>query len=232
MIQMRLIFPTGIIKVHERRDFDETMTIFKATFCALLAALFLTTSGIATAGEMEDSATAFVQDLEKEAITALTDTTKPRVERVEAFRSLFREKFAVGVIGRWTLGRSWRKATEEEQKEFLILFEDLMVATYVDRFSSYAGEGLKYTKTVPVDENMSTVHTEIVRPDQAEARAISVLWRVGRQGELYKVLDVVVQGASMSLTLQKEFTAIVRNTGSVAGLIEELRKKTAELNQT
>ena len=208
------------------------MTIFKTTFCALFAALFLVTSGVVKAGDMDDSATAFVQDLEKEAIAALADTTKPRPDRVTAFRSLFRDKFAVGVIGRWTLGRSWRKASPEEQKEFLMLFEDLMVATYVDRFSSYAGEGLKYTKTVPVDENMSTVHTEIVRPDQADARPISVLWRVGRQGELYKVLDVVVQGASMSLTLQKEFTAIVRNKGSVAGLIEELRKKTAELNQT
>ena len=208
------------------------MNLFKSTFCVLLAALFLVTSGVVKAGDMDDSATAFVQDLEKEAIAALADTTKPRPDRVTAFRSLFRDKFAVGVIGRWTLGRSWRKASPEEQKEFLMLFEDLMVATYVDRFSSYAGEGLKYTKTVPVDENMSTVHTEIVRPDQVDARPISVLWRVGRQGELYKVLDVVVQGASMSLTLQKEFTAIVRNKGSVAGLIEELRKKTAELNQT
>ncbi len=72
---------------------------------------------------------------------------------------------------------------------------------------------------------MSTVHTEIVRPDQADARPISVLWRVGRQGELYKVLDVVVQGASMSLTLQKEFTAIVRNKGSVADCLKNCARK-------
>lgn len=209
-----------------------TLTLFRSSLLAFLAALFFLSTGIVEAGEMEDNATSFVQDLEKEAVTSLTDTTKSRAERVTAFRSLFREKFAVGVIGRWTLGRSWRKASKEEQKEFLELFEDLMVATYVDRFASYAGDGLKYTKTIAVDENMSTVHTEIVRPDQVDARAINVLWRIGRQGEVYKVLDVVVQGASMSLTLQKEFTAIVRNKGSVAGLLEELRKKTAELNQT
>ena len=208
------------------------MKRIKFSFCALLAVLFFSMSTGTHAGEMDDKATAFVQDLEKEAVSSLTDTTKPRQERVDAFRTLFREKFAVDVIGRWTLGRSWRKASKEEQTEFLELFEDLMVATYVDRFANYAGDGLKYTKTVPVDENMSTVHTEIVRPDQVDSRPISVLWRVGRQGELYKVLDVVVQGASMSLTLQKEFTAIVRNKGSVAGLLEELRKKTAELNQT
>lgn len=208
------------------------MKRFKFSFYALFAVLFFSMPTGTYAGELEDKATSFVQDLEKEAVSSLTDTSKPRQERVDAFRLLFRDKFAVGTIGRWTLGRSWRKASEDERTEFLELFEDLMVATYVDRFANYAGEGLKYTKTVPVKENMATVHTEIVRPDQADARPISVLWRVGRQGELFKVLDVVVQGASMSLTLQKEFTAIVRNKGSVAGLIEELRKKTAELNQT
>lgn len=208
------------------------MKRIKLSFFTLLAALFLSVPSGVFAGEMEDKATSFVQDLEKAAVSSLTDTTKPRQERVDAFRTLFRDKFAVNVIGRWTLGRSWRKANKEEQTEFLKLFEDLMVATYVDRFANYAGEGLKYTKTVPVDENMSTVHTEIVRADQVDSRPISVLWRVGRQGEIYKVLDVVVQGASMSLTLQKEFTAIVRNKGSVAGLLEELRKKTSELNQT
>lgn len=209
-----------------------TLTLFRTSFLAILAVLFFTSASTARAGEMENNATSFVQNLEKEAVASLTDTSKPRADRVDAFRSLFRDKFAVGVIGRWTLGRSWRKASKDEQKEFLELFEDLMVATYVDRFANYAGDGLKYTKTVAVDENMSTVHTEIVRPEQVDARPISVLWRVGRQGDLYKVLDVVVQGASMSLTLQKEFTAIVRNKGSVAGLLEELRKKTAELNQT
>jgi phospholipid transport system substrate-binding protein len=58
------------------------------------------------------------------------------------------------------------------------------------------------------------------------------LWRVGRQDALYKVLDVVVEGVSMSITLQNEFASIIKNTGSVAGLIEELRKKTAQLNPT
>lgn len=206
------------------------MTCLKTSFFAIIVAFSFAVVGAVQATELEEASTSFVQNLEKEAVSSLTDTSKPREERVKAFRSLFQEKFAVGVIGRWTLGRSWRKASPEEQKEFLMLFEDLMVASYVDRFASYAGEGLKYTKTVPVNADMATVHTEIVRPEQVDARPISVLWRVGRKNDTYKVLDVVVQGASMSLTLQKEFTAIIRNTGSVAGLIEELRKKTAELN--
>ncbi|MDP4796735.1 MAG: ABC transporter substrate-binding protein [Rhodospirillales bacterium] len=200
----------------------------KRLFSVLLTVLIF--SGTAYADDLEAGASTFIRALEQEAIHSLTDKSKDRPERVKAFRTLFEEKFAVASIGRWTLGRNWRRATETEQTEFLGLFEDLMVSMYVDRFQSYAGEQLKITKTVPVDENRATVYTEIVRPEGVDTKPISVLWRVGRQDATYKVLDVVVEGVSMSITLQGEFASIIKNTGSISGLIEELRKKTAALN--
>ncbi|MEQ8320316.1 MAG: ABC transporter substrate-binding protein [Rhodospirillales bacterium] len=202
----------------------------KRSIFALIAVLMVSFTAVAHADGLEDGATAFIKALEREAVESLTDPAKERSERVKAFRQLFEEKFAVAAIGKWTLGRNWRRASEEEQKEFLHLFEDLMVAMYVDRFENYAGEKLNILKTTPVDENRATVHTEITRPDGTDGKPISVLWRVGRQGDIYKVLDVVIEGASMSITLQKEFASIIKNTGSVGGLLEELRKKTAELN--
>ncbi|MGJ3261431.1 MAG: MlaC/ttg2D family ABC transporter substrate-binding protein [Rhodospirillales bacterium] len=202
----------------------------KRLFSALFIVAFFIAVPSANAGELEDGARDFIRDLEKEAIASLTDPKKERPARVAAFRELFNDKFAVAAIGRWVLGRNWRRASEAEQTEFLDLFEDLMVVMYVDRFEDYAGEKLDILKTSPVDENRATVHTEIVRPDGIDGKPVSVLWRVGRQDDIYKVLDVVVEGASMSITLQQEFASIVKQTGSVAGLIEELRKKTAELN--
>ncbi|WNJ99803.1 ABC transporter substrate-binding protein [Thalassospiraceae bacterium LMO-JJ14] len=199
---------------------------------ALAAIVFFAFAPPAHATGLEEGAVAFIHALEKEAVDSLTDPAKERPARVQAFRALFEEKFAVEAIGKWTLGRNWRRANEDERKEFLELFEDLMVAMYVDRFQNYAGEKLNILKTTPVDENRATVHTEIQRPEGVDAQPISVLWRVGRHGDIYKVLDVVVEGASMSITLQKEFASIIKNTGSVAGLLEELRKKTAQLNPT
>lgn len=197
---------------------------------AIIAIVLFAFAPAAHATELEEGASAFIRALEQEAVASLTDPNKERPARVEAFRNLFEEKFAVQAIGKWTLGRNWRRASEDEQKEFLTLFEDLMVSMYVDRFQNYAGEKLNILKTTPVDENRATVYTEIARPDGVDTKPISVLWRVGRQGDLYKVLDVVVEGASMSITLQREFASIIKNTGSVGGLLEELRKKTTELN--
>lgn len=184
----------------------------------------------ARAASLEDGAMSFIQNMEAEAIASLTDPDKPREDRVAAFRKIFNERFAVQSIARWTLGRNWRRANEDERAEFLQLFEELMVVTYVDRFQNYSGQGVEIQKAVAVDENRATVHSIIPRAADSAGKPIVVLWRVGRQDDVYKVLDVVVEGASMSITMQREFTAIIKNTGGVAGLITELKKKTAELN--
>ncbi len=183
----------------------------------------------AAATPLEDGAEKFLSSLADDAIQSLTGPEKAREDRVKEFRRLFQDRFAVQFIGQWTLGRSWRQASETERKEYLVLFENLMIATYIDRFQNYAGEALKIVKAVADDDNRVTVHTDITRPNAADTKPVRVLWRVGKNETSYKVLDVVVEGASMSYTLQQEFGSIVRQTGSVAGLLEELRKKTAAL---
>ncbi len=184
----------------------------------------------APAAELEKGAEQFIQALAKQAVDSLTDSKASRVERIRRFRDMFHKNFAVEAIGRWTLGRHWRTATEAERVEYLRLFEDLMVVSYVDRFAEYAGESLRVNKSVPENNSTATVFSEIVRPHQAQP--VRVDWRVGRKDSTYKIVDVVVEGTSMSNTLRADFTATINQKGgTVRGLIEELRKKTESLKE-
>ena len=179
----------------------------------------------------ENAARKFVESLADKAIQALTKKEIPRRERIKRFRRLFNENFAVAGIGRWILGRYWRKATARQRGEYLALFEDLMVASYVDRFTEYAGESLTITKTLPAGDGAIIVFSEIVRP--AGGPPVRVNWRVGVKDETYKIVDVIVEGTSMSTTLRSDFGSIIRRSGGkVAGLIDELRKKTKSLKKT
>ena len=129
------------------------------------------------------------------------------------------------------MGRYWRKATENQRGEYLALFEDLMVVSYVDRFTAYAGEKLTITKTLPAGDAAAIVFSEIVRP--AGGPPVRVNWRVGVKDEAYKIVDVIVEGTSMNTTLRSDFGSIIRRSGGeVAGLIDELRKKTKSLGKT
>lgn len=182
------------------------------------------------AATFEDEAIDFVDKLAQKAIKELTNKTAPREARIQRFRTYFNEHFAVTGIGKWILGRHWRKANEAEQEEYLKLFEDLMVVSYVDRFASYAGEPLHIHRALVQDESNVTIFAEIHQSDGNPA--IRVDWRVARKDDLYKIVDVIVEGTSMSNTLRSDFGSIIRKRGGkVSGLLQALREKTAALHK-
>ena len=73
--------------------------------------------------------------------------------------------------------------------------------------------------------NLSLVSTKI---DWSEGEPIFAVWRIRNKDGRYKVLDIVVEGVSMAITLRHEYGAVVRTDG-VDGLIAIMREKSAEL---
>jgi phospholipid transport system substrate-binding protein len=171
-------------------------------------------------------ATAFVESLADEAIAALTTAGASREQRESRARELLARYFAVDTIGRWVLGRFWQQATADEQADYLTLFEDLIVTTYVDRFSRYSGERLSVSRSV-IDESSGDVlvFSEITRP--AGGQPVEVGWRVrARDGTAMKIVDVYVEGVSLGQTQRSEFASVIRNSGGkVAGLLDEMRRR-------
>ena len=181
------------------------------------------------ANDFESGAKKFIESLADKAINSLTKTTIPRAQRVDNFRRLFNENFAVTTIGQWVLGRHWRGASSAERKQYLALFEDLMIVTYVDRFATYAGDSLKIGKVLPNTKGTATVYS-LIPPQASGGNAVRVDWRVKRVNGGFKVIDVVVEGTSMSTTLRSEFGSVIRREGnSVAGLLKVLKTKTDSL---
>jgi phospholipid transport system substrate-binding protein len=197
---------------------------------AVATALFLIVvlPGGASAGP-SDEAKGFIESLADQAIQALTlpDISKP--ERVRRFRILFNDHFAVEDIGKWVLGRYWRRAEPAERDEYLILFEDYIVVSYVDRFAEYAGEKLQITKVIVETDGSAEVYSEVLLPGGGKT-PVRVNWRVdGADGD-FKIVDLVIEGVSMSATLRSDFSSILRrNGGKMAGLLDILREKTASL---
>ena len=217
------------------RRFIPTLSVFMLlAFAGLMASAPLAAARAATneasarAAGHEAGAARFIESLSDRAIKSLTTKGITRSKRIVRFRRFFADRFAVRGIGKWILGRYWRKASKDERAEYLRLFENLMVVSYVDRFASYAGESLKLVKTVPDNATTTTVYTEIVQP--AGGAAVRIDWRVGFKDNHYKIVDVIVEGTSMSNTLRSDFGSIIRQKGgSIAGLISALREKTASL---
>lgn len=167
---------------------------------------------------------AFIENLAEQAIAALTPPGISRDEREARARSLLTDNFAVPTIGQFVLGRHWRSASPEERAEYLRLFEELIVVTYVDRFSRYSGERLNVTNAV-VDQQSGDVlvYSQITRP---AGGPVQVAWRVRRMPPSFKVVDVLVEGVSMGQTQRSDFASVIRNNGgALSALLDEMRRR-------
>ena len=145
-------------------------------------------------------------------------------ERETRFRALFRTKFDVERIGRFTLGKHVRRADEKQLAEFLRLFEDFIVVTYASRFSEYSGESFEIRSIRAEPGRDTLVLTEIMRPTGGPPYRVD--WQVREREGILKIIDVKVEGVSMSVTQRAEFSSVIQRQGGVDGLIEQLRAKT------
>jgi phospholipid transport system substrate-binding protein len=75
---------------------------------------------------------------------------------------------------------------------------------------------LKILGSRPEGETDALVSTQLIRPD---APPVAVDWRVRQRGSQDKVIDVAVEGVSMSVTQRQEFASVIQRGG---GQIEAL----------
>ena len=188
-----------------------------------LALVLATTFSIgAVAQKAQADTEEFIASLGDRALQVLVVDSQSETERENAFRELLSEGFDLRLIGRYALGRYWRRATAEQRSEYAKLFEDFIVETYVARLGEYSGETLTVVSSRPDDQD-TIVTSEIVREGRPPIR---VDWRVRRGEGEPKIIDVVVEGVSMLLTQRDEFASVIqRSGGNVEGLLARLREK-------
>jgi phospholipid transport system substrate-binding protein len=168
----------------------------------------------------------FVRGFSNQALTMLSDETLDSEARTREFRRLLTAGFHLEVIGRFVLGRHWRRASESERAEFGQLFEDYIVASYSRQLSEYGGEQLVVEGGRPKGKSGAIVSSRINR---RQGEPFRVEWRLRRGGEGWRIIDVVIEGVSMVVTHRSEFSSVIASRGgTVGGLLEVLRSKTAQ----
>ena len=195
-----------------------TRRLFLTTVTLLIG---LTSLTVATRAVVAD-ASVFMNELWTRAVEVLSKKV-PVSERLARFRQLFHADFDGPGIARFVLGRYWRNASEQEQQEFLKLFEDYVVFVYGTRLSNFSGETFKIRGT-RAEEAGTVVSTDIISP--CGEAPIKVDWRLISDKGAFKINDVIIEGISMLATQRSEFASVIqRHGGQVSGLLELMRER-------
>jgi len=153
---------------------------------------------------------------------ALKDPAK-EAQRRECIRKAVDELCDWEEMSRRSLGRHWAQRSEQEKKEFVRLFGQLLERTYIDKVESYSGEKVNYLGE-RVDGDYAEVEVKIVTKKNTE---ILVLYKLRARDQKWWVYDMVIEGVSLVNNYRTQFTDILAKS-SFEGLMKKLREKTAE----
>jgi phospholipid transport system substrate-binding protein len=120
------------------------------------------------------------------------------------------------------MGRNWRGASPEQQKELAEQFKTLLIRTYSNALTNYRDNTMNYKPLrMNPGDNEVVVRTEVTRPGQAP---VQIDYSMEKTPEGWKAYDVVVAGVSLVTNYRDEFNDTVRSSG-VDGLIKALQAK-------
>lgn len=187
----------------------------------LSAAVYLlaTASVQAAPPNAADDPRAFVESLGAKVLNIIKSPNVTLSERQHRFRELFTQEFEAQTIGRFVLGAYWNRATDEQRKRYLSVFNDYVAAIYAIQFSHYEGEAFKTTGVQTVTDSDNAVQSEIDHPGKPP---IQIVFRVRRTTGSFKIVDVTVEGVSLIVTKRSEFASVLNKEG-LNGVIERMQ---------
>ena len=197
----------------------------KNIIAALLATCLLTLSpAVLRAGVPTDQ----VRQTADRVLSVLQDSrlksADKQKERRDQIRQIVASRFDFAEMAKRSLGSNWQKVNNDEQRQFVELFTELLEKSYADQIESYDGEKIVYGRE-NVSQDQADVDTKILTK---KGEQISVNYKLRSAGNDWKVYDVVIENISLVNNFRSQFNRILANA-SFAELLKKLQSKSVEI---
>lgn len=194
--------------------------ILKRFFMPILFGFMMILASSAFAvGNATDSVRMSVESI----IGILKDAGLDQSAKREKIRAAIAERFDFRAMSQRTLATNWRKASKEEQQQFVELFTKLIQNTYIGRVEAYTNEEVRYPDE-KVTGNRAVVDTLIV----TSSKEIPVTYKLYLKDDRWLVYDVYIEGVSLISNYRNSYQEIVKRDG-FAGLLSQMEEKVKEL---
>lgn len=180
---------------------------------------------------LKEPAAVFVKDLSETFINDIFESQKTEQEKVSAFEQVFLDNCDINFISKFVLGKAWRSASEEEKSNFTKSFSESVVLTWAGRFKEYNGQKIVITNVRSANSGQTYVDSEVINPNNTNDKPIALVWRLKKTDTKYQIVDLIVEGVSMTMTYRNEYLSVLQsNNGQIGALIDLLNKKNEGLS--
>jgi len=127
------------------------------------------------------------------------------------------------------VGRNWRTATPEQQKQLMAEFRTLLIRTYSGALSAVGEQKVRMRplRANPQDTDV-IVRSEVLQP---RGEPVQLDYRMMKANDGWKIYDVNVLGVWLVETYRTQFAQEV-SAGGIDGLLKSLSEKNRQPPQT
>ena len=191
---------------------------------AIIFSTLLLFSAQANAAIDADKAEEFVKGVTKAGIEELINTDVSAAEKKERFTKLFNKDLDLDTIGKNVLGRYWRTATPQQRKEFIDVYRKLNIQTWSERFDDFKGKHFEFIGTEK--SNSADQIFVVTQVPMSEGKPASVKWRVRASNGDFRIVDIIIENVSLTLTARSEYTSYIQKSpNGINDLIKNLKTK-------
>ncbi|WP_199030427.1 phospholipid-binding protein MlaC [Ralstonia sp. ASV6] len=124
------------------------------------------------------------------------------------------------------MGRFWNQASPEQQQQIQDGFKTLLIRTYAGALSNVKNQTVTYKpfRADPADTDVvvrSTVNNN--------GEPVALDYRMEKTANGWKVYDINISGLWLSETYKNQFADVISKKGGVAGLVQFLDDRNAQL---
>ena len=165
----------------------------------------------------------FIQEIVDEAKKVLVDTNSTEFKTKKLSEMALKTVDIMGV-GYYSLGNYRKELSDEQLKEYFILFEKYFLKSFTSRLTDYSEPKIEVLSTEVLNPKYTIVKSVLLATDKKPE--VKIEWRVyTKDPDKPLIRDLIIEGLSLARTQKEEFASVIEtNNGDINKLFISLKK--------
>ena len=165
----------------------------------------------------------FISEIVDEAKKVLVASNSKEV-RTQKLSEMALKTVDIKGVAYYTLGNYRKKLSDEQMKEYLVLFEKYFLKSFASRLTDYSDPKIEVLSTEVLNPKYTIVRSLLHATDKKPE--VKIDWRVyTKNPDKLIIRDFIVEGLSLARTQREEFTSVIEtNNGNITKLFTTLKE--------
>jgi len=169
----------------------------------------------------------FIQEIVDEAKKVLVETNTKEF-KTKRLSEMALKTVDIKGVGYYTLGNYRKKLSDEQMKEYLLLFEKYFLKSFTSRLTDYSDPKIDVLSADVLNPKYTIVKSLLLATDKKPE--VNIEWRVyTKNPDKPLIRDLIIEGLSLARTQKEEFASVIEsNDGDVTKLFITLKEFVAK----